>query len=379
MRVLWVCHSGVVSAWRHGRVRALADQGVEVFTVSARRWNEGGALVEASRDPDESVDFAATFGSHPFGFVYRPAPLWRLLRGARFDVIDLHEEPASLAAAEVLTLVRRAGVTAPVVSYSAQNIYKRYPPPFRWLERRALQESHAVHTCNDAVASVLQAKGFTGEVANLGLGVDTTVFAPAATAPHASHEGGLHVGYVGRIEESKGIFTLLGAVEAVPEVSATYVGSGPDGHRLRSAIDARRLGNRVTVRGFVGYDDLPALYGRFDVLVAMSMDTPSWREQFGRVVIEAMAAGVPVIVSDAGALAEVADGAGIVLRERDARGLATALEALRTTPALRAGMRVRGLARAADFSWPAVARRQAGLYRRVAHSQRPITETNGHG
>ena len=81
--------------------------------------------------------------------------------------------------AEVLFLAwlaRRRG--ARVCFYCAQNIEKRYPPPFRWIERAAYRRAVAAHTCNDEAGRVLRRKGFSGVIRNLGLGVDVDRFAP---------------------------------------------------------------------------------------------------------------------------------------------------------------------------------------------------------
>ena len=181
MKVLRIYHSGVVAAWRV-RDTELARQGAAVTLVSPLRWNEGGEVVEL--DPDPHVVPARTWGTHPFTFVYDPRPLWRALRSARWDVIDVHEEPASLAVFEVLLLARLAGRgRVPVCLYCAENTEKRYPWPFRWFERRALRRAAAVHTCNDEAGRILRRKGFSGRIVNLGLGVDVDRF--AGDAPSA--------------------------------------------------------------------------------------------------------------------------------------------------------------------------------------------------
>jgi glycosyltransferase involved in cell wall biosynthesis len=366
MRVLRVYHSAVVSAWRRREVELRADGG-DVSDGAPRRWNEGGEMVRLSTSRGERVIKARTFGHHPFLFVYNPIPLWRALRTQQFDLLDIHEEPASLATFEVLALARLARAQPKVVLYSAQNISKSYPLPFRLFEWIALRRAAAVHTCNEDVSRVLADKGFTGEVVNLGLGVDVESFSPARDAAEQSQlpDRTLRVGYVGRIQEFKGVFTLLSAIGEVTDASLTYVGGGEDTERLRAAIAARGCADRVVVRGFVDHDELPDLYRSFDVLVTPSHDMPTVMEQFGRVVVEAMAAGVPVVVSDSGALPEVVGDAGIVVPQGDARALAAVLEHLRDSPELRRDLRVRGRARANVFSWPHIARRQAALYRSV--------------
>ena len=97
-------------------------------------------MVEFARAGDEFVVPVRTLGRHPNLFVYDPVPLWRLLGSAPWDLIDMHEEPFGLAVAEVLALRWLRNRRVPFVLSSAQNIEKRYPPPFRWLERWSLRE-----------------------------------------------------------------------------------------------------------------------------------------------------------------------------------------------------------------------------------------------
>ena len=130
----------------------------------------------------------------------------------------------------------------------------------------------------------------------------------------------------------------------------------------RRPIAVRHLTGRVHVRGFADPNDLPDVYRGFDVVVVPSLSRPGWVEQFGRVAVEAMASGVPVVVSDSGALPEVVADAGVVVPEGSASALADALRHLAACPTQRAELRYRGLARAQHFSWQAVARRQADAY-----------------
>lgn len=369
LRVLWIHHSAVVTEWRHGLVDALAELGVDATVVAAPRWNEGGALVELDAGPDERVFRAPTLGHHPYLFAYDPRPIRRALRAEPFDLVDAHEEPASIALAEILTLVDVTRRGLPVVCYSAQNLLKRYPLPFRALERRALRRIAGVHSCNADVERVLRVKGFAGEVTDAGLGVDVDMFSPhpgrVGVDSQRPANASIRVGYVGRIEESKGIFTLLAAVHTLTGVSLDFVGSGPDLARLADAIAARGMDAEVTVRGFAPHGDLPELYRSFDVVAVPSIASASLAEQFGRVVVEAMASGTPVIVSDAGALPQVAAGAGIVVPQSDAKALANAIVRVRDDPSTRTALTEAGLARARQFSWEAVASRRADLYRRV--------------
>jgi glycosyltransferase involved in cell wall biosynthesis len=107
----------------------------------------------------------------------------------------------------------------------------------------------------------------------------------------------------------------------------------------------------------VKHDEVPAYLNAMDVLAAPSLTTPRWREQFGRMLIEAMACGVPVVASDTGEIPFVIGRAGILLPARETRAWTATLESLLDDEAARFEMSALGLARAQErFAWPIVAR-----------------------
>ena len=361
MKVLRVYHSGVVASWRR-REAELRRHGAEVVLVSAVAWSEGGNVVDLGTADDADIVPARTWGHHPYVFVYDPRPIWRALRRSRFDVLDIHEEPASLATAEVLLLNWLARGPRPLVClFSAQNIEKRYPPPFRWLEKIALRRARAIHTCNEESGRILRRKGFEGVIADLGLGVDVARFGPALE-PRPQAPQTLRIGYVGRLEPFKGVDVLIEAVALVPGSELLVVGDGPEHAALARHVAERGLAARVRFRGYAPLEELPGLYRSLDALVVPSIETPAWVEQFGRVAVEAMASGVPVVASDSGALPEVLDGAGLLVPPGDPVALAEALARLRDAPGERERLAQAGLNRARYFSWSAVAERQLALY-----------------
>jgi len=359
VRVLRVAHHGVVSAWRE-RERALRRRGVDVALVSAKRWNEGGRLVPLETEGDRFVRVAATIGSHPNAFLYAPGPLWRAL-GARPDLIDLHEEPFSLATAEILLLRLLRRSRAPYVLYSAQNLEKRYPIPFRWFERWALRGAAAAYVCNTEAGEILVRKGLRGPVRLIPLGVDTAQFRPAEREAPADPPT---IGYVGRLEPYKGVDTLLRAIALHPDWRLEITGDGPQKAELVALADELGVTSRVAFLDFAQGDDLADRYRRVDAIAVPSIPWPGWLEQFCRVAVEAMASGVPVVASRSGAIPDVVADAGILVEpgapEALAAGLADALE-----PSRWAELRVAGLRRAAEFTWERVAELQDELYREV--------------
>ena len=206
---------------------------------------------------------------------------------------------------------------------------------------------------------ILRGKGFRGIVRNLGLGVDVGRFAPA---PVRSGEPGIRVGYVGRLEPHKGVATLVEAVASVPGCSLDVVGDGPERETLERLIAARRLSDRVRIRGYTSHDDLPDVYRGFDILAVPSLETPRWVEQFGRVAVEGMATALPVVASDSGSLPEVIGGAGVLVPPADPSALAAALQRLCDDATERGRLGTRGRERAGYFSWANTAQRQRALY-----------------
>lgn len=377
MRVLRISHSSVVDAWR-GRERALHDRGADVTLLTAQRFPEGGSVVDLVPRPGERVSGVATWGSHPALFLYDPRPIWRAL-GAEWDVIDIHEEPFALATAEILLLRVLRRVRTPFVLYTAQNLDKRYPIPFRWLERWALRSAAGISACNSDAAAIAVAKGFPGAPHVIPLGIDPAEFRsepspdPTLREIPADARPPITVGLVGRLVPEKGPLVLLDAVAREPRLRARIVGSGPLASELPRHAASLGITSRVELLPAVPSEQVAEFYRSIDVLAIPSLPTPQWTEQFGRVAVEAMASGVPVVASDAGALPEVIGVAGIVVPRGDADALAAAL--IDAGGDRRDELRAAGVARAQEFTWDAVATDYSDLYASTVRRASPTGRT----
>lgn len=364
MKVLRIYHSAVVSEWRQ-RDRELRATGVDVTLVSAARWNEGGKVVACEPGADAFVHCARTWGSHPYLFVYDPVALWRLL-AYPYHIIDVHEEAASLATLEVRVLMalRKSSRRAKLLLYCAQNIEKRYPIPFRWFERSALRHASGIYCCNARAGQILRRKGYRNVLTVLGLGVDVERFAPGST--QAARQA-FTIGYVGRLEEHKGVHVLIEAVAKVPDAHLRIVGDGPYRRELEAATRRYGVTDRVHFDGYAGQAALPDVYRSFDILAVPSIPTPEWIEQFGRVAVEAMAGGLPVVASDTGSLPEVVGDAGVLVSPDDPVALADALRDLMNDRARRGALASAARERAQRYSWRSIAEGHRELYERVLH------------
>jgi glycosyltransferase involved in cell wall biosynthesis/GT2 family glycosyltransferase len=366
LRVLRISHSSVVAAWRE-RERWLRAFGAEVDLVTARTWAEGGATVNLEPLPGERVRGIATLGHHPCGFLYGPFALLRALRTVRHDILDLHEEPYSVAAAEIVLLRWMARQTrAPLVFYTAQNLRKRHPFPVRVAERTVLASARGAYPCNEAAAANLRAKGFNGVVRVVPLGVAP----PSAAEAEGERPSGFCVGCAGRLTVEKGFQVVVDVLSEEPTWSLRVAGDGPAREELVRQAKRQGVAGRVEFLGHCGSAAMAAFYRSIDVLAVPSLPAPGWQEQFGRVAVEAMAAGVPVVASASGSLPEVVGDAGLLVPPGDAGALHEALATVASDRSKREELIFRGLKRSRSYNWESVARQQLALYRSVL-AERP--------
>jgi GT2 family glycosyltransferase len=173
------------------------------------------------------------------------------------------------------------------------------------------------------------------------------------------------VGFLGRLVAEKGVLVLLEAVARDPRLALRIAGAGPLSGELAQRAATSGASNRVTFVGEVAPDEVVEFYRSIDVLAVPSIPTSSWTEQFGRVAAEAMACGVPVVSSDAGALPQVVGDAGLIVPAGDAGALSAAL--VEAGGSRHSELSARGAARAQAFSWDAVGLDYVDLYRTVLH------------
>ena len=167
-------------------------------------------------------------------------------------------------------------------------------------------------------------------------GVDTGRFSPSGAVP----PGPPTVLSPGRLVWEKGHQDVLRAVallarrgEAPPDTRVVFVGAGPERDRLSRYAAELGIADAVELRPFVPYEQMPGLFDAAACMVLASLPTWSWEEQLGMVLIEAMAAGVPVIASSSGAIPEVVGTAGQLFAPGDWRGLADRLRDTLADPA----------------------------------------------
>ena len=285
----------------------------------------------------------------------------RVLLAEPWDVVHIWEEPYVAACAQAASAAPK---DARVVPATFQNIVKTYPPPLGFYERSVMRRASGWiafgETVHEAQASKSQYAARPSRV--IPPGVDVVRFHPDAAA-RAEVRARLGweddtpvVGFLGRFVPAKGLRVLMQALESVRQPwRALFVGGGPMADEL-SVFSAAHPG-RVQVLTDVSHGDVPAHLNAMDLMCAPSQTTARWREQFGRMLIEAMACGVPVVASRSGEIPHVVGDAGLVVDEADVATWTSAIDRLLGDPAARRDLSARGIARAhGKYAWPVVAR-----------------------
>lgn len=365
---------------------ALADRGHDVEVYTRRDdphlppvvpMRPGVDIVHVPAGPpgplpkDDLLPFMAPFGAWL-------AARWRLDPP---DVVHAHFWMSGIAA-----LRARRRMRVPVVqTFHALGVVKRRhqqdadtsPPARIGLEARIAAETDAVvATCTDEIAELIALGADPQRLHVVPCGVELETFRPAGPgavpaaggvpARRARHR----VLCLGRLVERKGVDTAVEALAAVPDTELLVVGGpdradvevDPDCHRLLAAAQRHGVADRVTLLGRAGRSQAAALIRSADVLVSV----PAY-EPFGIVPLEAMACGVPVVVSAVGGMLDtVGDGVtGVHVPPSDPGALARALSGLLADPARRRALGRQGTAHAAHYRWDAVAARTEDVYAHV--------------
>jgi glycosyltransferase involved in cell wall biosynthesis len=298
---------------------------------------------------------------------------WRWLAARRSDVIHVIGEAAYLSTAQAIRFRNRFWPGVPITLYAAQNVVTRFPWPFSGLERFAHRQAALALPITAAALSVLRAKGFEGPAEIVPLGVDLDRFRPRRAAPADPFT----VGFVGRLEPHKGVADLLTAADLL-DARLLVVGDGSLRPRVEAEV-ARRRGH-VELVGWASHDELPQLLARMHALALPSVEVLQrnvlpWvgiplREQFGRVALEAMASGVPVVGSRVGEIPHVVGSGGLICPPGDPVELARALARLRDSPSLAAALARAGIARSREFGWDRVTAQVYDQWLKLRHEDR---------
>ena len=369
MRILMLSKACLVGAYQTKLEEIARFDDIELTVIVPPMWLDAAGMVPLERGHTNGyrllVDPIRFNGN--FHLYYFPRLKQRLAE-LRPDIVHIDEEPYNLATWLALWQAHRVGAKA--LFFSWQNLNRSYPFPFSWLEKQVLRHSDYALMGNQEAVQVWQAKGYCGPYRIIPqFGVDAALFHP----PARRDEGRSFV--IGsanrRLVAEKGVDLLLQAVAKLPGVWRLQIaGEGPMKRPLQMLAQELGIAERVHFDGSIPSGQMPAYLRQLDVLVLSSRTRPNWKEQFGRVLIEAMACEVAVVGSDSGEIPHVIGGAGLVFPEDNAAALCEHLRRLMRSPAFRLELGRNGRQRVLEkFTQAQVAAKTVAAYRELMNGK----------
>ena len=392
MKVLVASHTYIVDL-NCEKLRSLTriDPSVEVTVVVPKRWTPGGVQnrkIEAQ--PREEGRFrvvpVSNFSENNQGLLSFGTDIVSLLRDFRPDVIQVEQGSKSVGYAELITLNRLLRLNAKNVFFTWWNLPYEVKFPLSLLESYNLRHTDGLVVGNQDGADILKDHGYGGPACVMPqLGVDERLFRPAEQpelmAQHGIDPGEFVVGFVGRFVEEKGLLTLfkaLGQLQAQGPAQGLarswkllLLGRGELKETLVQLANELGIAERIIWVESVPHADVPRYINLMDTLILPSETTykfktlraVGWKEQFGHVIIEAMACKVPVIGSDSGEIPHVIKEDGLVFPEGNAALLAEKIAMLMRQPARHEELAERGYQRAMhEYTNDALAARLLEFY-----------------
>lgn len=300
---------------------------------------------------------------------------WRIadILKSDWDVVHCWQEPYIVCGGQVAALTPK---TAKLVYYSPQNIDKQYPPPFGWIEKFATNRMDGLIGVGETATKMWQhklgAELAAKAVTTIPHGIDVDLFKPSPSGREKvrarcnwPEDRDPVIGYLGKLTPEKGLPLLIEILDRLASEGtkwrALIVGTGPLQAELQQW--AEHYPDRVRIFDDVGHDAVPDYLNAMDLLLAPSQTRPNWCEQLGRMIIEAMACGVPVIASNSGEIPAVVGAAGIIVAEDDLDAWVKAIQKTIDSPSLRADLIAAGIDRVrTKFTWNIVANQKIAFF-----------------
>jgi L-malate glycosyltransferase len=389
MRILVASHTYIVDL-NCEKLRTLAQlqPDIEVTIVVPRLWQPGGVqnkIIESQ--PKIADNFRvipiSNFSQNNQALLTFGTDLVPLLQKFRPDIIQVEQGSKSLAYAQSITLNSLLNLRAKNVFFTWWNLPYTPKFPISWLEAYNLKNTDGLIAGNQDGVDVLKQRGYTGKyTVSPQLGVDEILFSPS-TQPDLAESLGIKndefvIGFVGRFVEEKGILTLIKAVAKLTgKWKLLLLGRGTLKDKIIAEAQAAAMGDRLIMVESVPHDQVVNYINLMNTLILPSETTyqvktltaVGWKEQFGHVLIEAMACQIPVIGSDSGEIPFVIGDTGLIFPEKDAESLAKCLQTLLDNPTLARELGQKGYERVmTNYTNKALAQKQLDFYQQLLNN-----------
>jgi glycosyltransferase involved in cell wall biosynthesis len=381
MKVLVVSHT-YISLINRDKWKLFAQRhpNVTLCIVYPKQWPSCLFSHQADVDTTQNLDNCSFITLDAYGegnellYRYKMRPLYKLLKSFKPNIMHVEQGLGAFCYLQLNLLALVSRIKASSIFFTWINWMPQLSIKSRLyikiVEKINMLCAHGAIAGNKDASTLLQKKGFKHPIIVLPqLGINKQLFKPAEKSKTTTHK---YIGYIGRITEEKGIFYLTRAflklADEFPQWRLTFIGKGPARHRLHSFVATRQMLNRIELCNPVPHEAIALYLHNIDILVLPSYDTPNWREQFGHVLIEAMACGIPVIGSNAGEIPHVIGDTGLIFKQRNEADLVAKLRTLMHDDSLREELGKRGYQRThEEYSHEAIADKTYEFWKRICN------------
>ncbi len=307
MKLLVIGHPLIIDANRKfWNVYAQTSQAL-VDVLMPSRWSSNlNKDISYQFNSDTDAQFRNLFPSTAFikgngsFYFYNPFQVLKVMWHDKYDAIYLNQETWAMSTLLVLICkLLSPNAKTPVYLYVQQNLKKmklRFLHPY---ERFISRFIHAFLYCSEGVKDVLRWKKITTPCVYFPLAFDEDSYRVKSLASSSTD---FRIGYLGRISEEKGMRVLLKACGELKKVNFPFKlvlgGNGP-------LVAEMKTYDFVEYVGLIPHSQAHTFYEKIDCFILPSQTWPNWKEQFGRVIVESLAAGVPILGSSSGSIPEV--------------------------------------------------------------------------
>ncbi|MDJ0601309.1 MAG: hormogonium polysaccharide biosynthesis glycosyltransferase HpsO [Crocosphaera sp.] len=388
MKILVASHTYIVDLnCEKFKTLAQFNPNIEVTIVVPKKWKPGGVqnkMIESKPRIEDNFKVIpiSNFSQNNQGLLTFGTDVIQLLNEFKPQIIQVEQGVKSFAYAQLITLNKWLNLKAKNLFFTWWNLPYQSKLPVSYLEKYNLSNTDGLIAGNQDAADILRDHGYNKAVEVMPqLGVDEVLFSPQKQPELAQKlgikEDNFVIGFVGRFVEEKGILTLLKSLESLPKRNwkLLLLGRGELKEKILQQVKNIEIEDKLIMVESVAHDQVSQYINLMNVLVLPSETTyqfktltaVGWKEQFGHVLIEAMACKVPVIGSNSGEIPNVIKDAGLIFPEGDASELNNCLSQLMLNPTLTHELAEKGYQRVLEnYTNKALAEKTLEFYQSIS-------------